>query len=298
MSISMTLARQTLKLRPGALRSDAALREAVALPRPAAPLPAALSRRHHCSREFIAGFEVVTLRPVTATEQTPHLVYLHGGAYVSPIAGAHWSIIAAIMRRVDVIVTVPMYPLAPQHTVDDALEFLDEVIPAHERLANPAPVLCGDSAGGGLALSYALHQRDTGRDPAAALILFAPFVDATLTNPAIPDLEERDPMLYAAQARTCGLWWAGHRDTSDPAVSPLYSDLIGLPPMHTFIGDHDILMPDAVQLHRKIRDAGGASRLTIAQGGFHVYMGIPWLPESRRALNHAADIIGSVPYAI
>ncbi|TDZ96392.1 alpha/beta hydrolase [Mycobacteroides salmoniphilum] len=298
MSLSMTLVRQVFKLRPGALSSDSALRQSVASARPATALPPTLSRSHRYSRECIGGFEVVTLRPVTATDATPHLVYLHGGAYVNPLIGAHWSLIAAIMRRVDVTVTVPMYPLAPAHTIDDALEFLDEVTPAHQHLNTPALVLCGDSAGGGLALSYAPHQRDTGRRPAAALVLFSPWVDVTMTNPAIPELEERDPILYAAQARTCGLWWAGSRDTADPAVSPLYADVAGLPPTQTFIGDHDILLPDAQQLHHRILEAGGASRLTVAKGGFHVYVGVPWLPESRRALNHTADIIRSVQNGI
>lgn len=295
MSISMTLVRQALKLRPSAMRSDTALRQAVSSQQPAADLPPILPRRYRCATQHIAGFDVVTLRRTMATTDTPHLVYLHGGAYVNQLAAPHWSIIAAIMHRVDVTISVPMYPLAPTHTVDDALEFLDEVIPAHN---TAPPILCGDSAGGGLALSYAVHQRETGRSPAPALILFAPWVDVTLTNPAIPELEALDPMLYAAQARTCGLWWAGSRNTTDPAVSPLYADLGGLPPVHTFIGDHDILQPDAQELHHRIREAGGASRLTIAKGGFHVYMGVPWIPESRSALNQVADIINSVQHRI
>jgi monoterpene epsilon-lactone hydrolase len=57
-------------------------------------------------------------------------------------------------------------------------------------------VYAGDSAGGGLALSYALSQRDQHTTPtAAALLLFSPWVDATMTNPHIASVEPHDIML-------------------------------------------------------------------------------------------------------
>ncbi|WP_157897084.1 alpha/beta hydrolase [Mycobacteroides salmoniphilum] len=266
----------------------------MARPRPAAKVPPALRRRYDCSHHSIDALDTITLRPARASQDTRHMVYLHGGAYVSPLVKPHWSIIAALMRRVDVAVTVPMYPLAPEFTVDDAVDFLDKVIAWGTDSGERAAVLCGDSAGGGLALSYALRQRDTGAETADAVILFSPWLDVTLRNPLIADIAPRDVMLNPEQLRTCGQWWAGSRSTTDPAVSPLRASLAGLPQVHTFIGDHDILLPDAELMHRSIQHEGGKSTLTIAKGGFHVYVGAPWIPESRQALNRAAQVIASI----
>jgi monoterpene epsilon-lactone hydrolase len=206
----------------------------------------------------------------------------------------HWRLISALLRRTPAAVTVPLYALAPQHGMDDAYRLLDAVT---ERLGDHAPagpvVYAGDSAGATLALTYAIRQRDTGAaNQPAALVLFSPGVDLTMTNPAITALEPRDSILTSAQVRTVGQWWSGGRPLSDPAVSPLRADLSGLPPAHLFAGDQEILFPDIEAMHDKIRLAGGSSTLTVARGGFHDYPVAFWTPESRQALDLAAAAVG------
>jgi RND superfamily putative drug exporter len=122
-------------------------------------------------------------------------------------------------------------------------------------------------------------------------VLFSPWVDVTLANPAIEPLEARDTMLASAPLRTCGNWWAGQHATTDPVVSPLYADLSHLPPACIFQGDRDLFLPDVSLLHEHIVQAGGTSTLTIARGGFHVYVGAPWTPEARFALDFAGRVI-------
>jgi len=186
-----------------------------------------------------------------------------------------------------------MYPLAPKQSIEEGLAFLDALSAHLERQAdNERLVYAGDSASGGLALSYAIRQRDNdvGRR-AAALILFAPWVDVTMTNPGIPAMEPADIMLVAAGLRTCGKWWAGSRDPADPAVSPIHADLAGLPPVSIFQGDRDLFLPDVTLLDQRIRQTGGDSSLTVAKGGFHVYVGAPWVPEAKYALDRAAAAI-------
>jgi epsilon-lactone hydrolase len=296
MSLSMTLTRHVAGLRPTPMRSEAAVRRQVAN----RPAPAAVSRslRRRCTidRSVVEGFDVMTLHPRAVTADGTHLVYLHGGAYVSELLGPHWAIIDALMRRTPVTVTVPMYGLAPQHTIDDAVVFLDAVT-AKLAAADPRRVvLAGDSAGGGLAVAYAQRQRDGGAGPDAdAVVLFSPWVDVTMSNPEIAAIEPRDIMLTSAALRVCGTWWAGRHDTTNPLVSPLYGDLGGLPPITTFQGDHDLFLPDVRRMHDSISRAGGANSLTVAAGGFHVYVGATWTPEAATALDRTATVIAGNP---
>src|SRR5690606_8098168 len=51
------------------------------------------------------------------------LVYLHGGAYCFEITSYHWDLIAELAERLAVQVTVPVYPLAPEHGYDDIFGF-------------------------------------------------------------------------------------------------------------------------------------------------------------------------------
>ena len=116
------------------------------------------------------------------------------------------------------------------------------------------------------------------------MVLIAPWVDIALENPAVAALQPLDPMLDADTSRACGRLWAGEHDLSDPLVSPLFADLSGLPPVHTFLGGRDILAADVGLLARRLREAGNGGRLTLVPNAFHVYVGAFWTPEARAAL--------------
>lgn len=55
----------------------------------------------------------------------------------------------------------------------------------------------GDSSGGNLVLSFVLStlQDDTTLPPPRSIVLLCPAVDLRLTNPAIEQVEKRDPLL-------------------------------------------------------------------------------------------------------
>ncbi|WP_231988660.1 alpha/beta hydrolase fold domain-containing protein [Mycobacterium sp. 1274761.0] len=234
----------------------------------------------------------MTVRPRSRAESRAHVLYLHGGSYTSSLVQLHWSIVAALLKRTESAVTLPLYPLAPEHTIDDALPFLDAVTRSLEIPKGKRLLYMGDSAGGGLALSYAIRQRDEQlQRQADAIVLFSPWVDVTMQNPDIARYEADDPILNRQQLKTCGTWWAGRREPTDPAVSPLLGNLAGLPPLHVFQGDHDLFLPDVQLLDRLVRQAGGASTLTVVPGGFHIYVGAPWIPEARTSLRMASDVV-------
>ncbi|WP_431233077.1 alpha/beta hydrolase [Mycolicibacterium psychrotolerans] len=293
MSLSLNATRLLVGLRPSMLSSAEALRRGVANPPRPAPVPASLRRRCTVSIEKIAGFDVVTLVPHGAAHSGRHVLYFHGGAYVSPLITPHWWLLSALLDRTPAALSIPLYPRAPEYVVDDALSFLDAAVPSLTDRYEGRLVYAGDSAGGGLALAQAIRQRDgaPGRTP-DALVLFAPWVDVTMTNEGIAPLERRDSMLFPEQLRQCGAWWAGRRSSTDPLVSPLYANLSGLPPMWSFVGDHDLLLPDVVELRERVVASGGSCQLTVARGGFHVYVGAPWTPEARRAIDIAASVVG------
>ncbi|WP_204866552.1 alpha/beta hydrolase fold domain-containing protein [Rhodococcoides corynebacterioides] len=128
------------------------------------------------------------------------VLYLHGGAFVSEIAAQHWSLVDELTEA-GLAVAVPHYGLAPDHTVDDAYPLLRSV---HERMVAEHGIdhtaIMGDSAGGTLALGLAQRLAAAGR-PGSHLCLIFPWLDLALTNPAIPDVEARDPWLTSVGLR-------------------------------------------------------------------------------------------------
>lgn len=121
--------------------------------RRAYPKPAPVTRplRAGCDvREgLVQGRPVFTLTPKAAPPPA-HIIYTHGGGYRNPLTTPHWWIIRQLVERTKASVTVPIYPLAPEHTYGAAYSLLEEV---YRGLTAETPagrvVLCGDSSGGG-----------------------------------------------------------------------------------------------------------------------------------------------------
>lgn len=255
---------------------------------PAAPAPRRLRRR--LESEQVAGFEVARLRPPgDAGARVPgSLLYFHGGAFVNGIAKQHWALIAYLSNATRRDVYVPYYGLAPRHDAADANAFLGALA---DRLRPRAPFhLLGDSAGGNLALRFA--QFPAHADTVAGLTLIAPWLDLSLSNPGIPEIESRDPWLSAAGLRPIGAHWAGGLPLQHPAVSPLFGPLDRLPPTAVFVGTRDICLPDC----RLLAERAPSVRLHTEEGSPHVYPLLP-TPEARTAreviLAHVEATLGA-----
>lgn len=283
-----------LRLLPTATSSAESVHRKIASNLQPAPVSKAVLRIADVAHDTVNGFPVIRLTPKVGDSGT-HLIYTHGGAYVFPLVSAHWGIIANLMRDTGVSVTVPLYGLAPRHGVDEAYALLDVVYDDAVARYGSRLFLAGDSAGGALAVGQAIRARDAAKTSAGALFLFSPWFDIDLVNPGIAAIEPRDPMLGRAGLIEAGRLWAGERDHRSADISPLFGNLGGLPPVHLYQGERDILAPDAELFARRVTDAGGDANYHLAGGAFHVFVGAPWTPEAKRALADAARVIRSVP---
>jgi epsilon-lactone hydrolase len=293
MSVSMTLTRFALSITPSSYVTETAMRRSLPRDDHDAPIPRSLTRICSITRARVRGAWITTLEPKTGATGT-QLVYLHGGVYVHGVVSAHWRIISTFIRKTGATVTVPSYGLAPRSTVDDAYPFLETVYRAV--LGRPgigSVILAGDSCGAALAVGLAIKCRDQNIRPPAALFLFSPWVDATMTNPEIDRYLARDPMLAPTGMVAAATDWAGDRDPSDALISPINANLVGLPPMYVYQGGRDILLPDARRFAAKARSAGQLLELRIFPAGVHDFVGAGWTPEARAAFRHVAERIAA-----
>ncbi|MGH3425393.1 MAG: alpha/beta hydrolase fold domain-containing protein, partial [Nocardioidaceae bacterium] len=238
------------------------------------------------SSDSVGGMTVWTIRPRNRPVAT-RVVYLHGGGYVHPLTVDYWRLVRALTSSPAEVI-VPGYPLAPDATVDDVLPRL---LALEEQTDSHLPtVLMGDSAGGALAIVIAQQMR--ARRPApAGVVALCPWLDATLDEEAVADLESTDPMLAESGLRAAGRWWAGTRSPADPVVSPLAGELDGLPPVDVFIGDHDILRPAVNDLARRAQRVSLDLHVHEVSAMFHVWMTrlIPEGRRTRRQLSHVVE---------
>lgn len=139
-------------------------------------------------------------------------------------------------------------------------------------------MVAGDSAGAGLATGLALATGIA----LAGLLLISPWLDVTMTNPAIRALEDRDVMLGVPGLRYWGRAWAGEWALDDPRVSPIHGDLGTLPPTRIYQGGRDVFLADARRCAVLAEKAGGDVALEEFPDGFHVFPGATFTPEAHR----------------
>jgi epsilon-lactone hydrolase len=235
------------------------------------------------------------------------VVHFHGGGYCtgSPAEPKDWA--AHLSVRAGCRVILPDYRLAPEHPYPAGVEDACAVLSAVLAEAAPGPVVVsGDSAGGGLALITALalngQGNGTGDDPEAGIapgiagcILLSPWLDLTVDWAAMPELARRDVVLSPAWLEACAEAYAPSEDRAQPAISPLYADLAGLPPLLIQSGTDDLLHPDAHRLAARARDAGVDVTYTRWPHMWHDFVLQPDLvAAANNALTQAAWFIGQV----
>jgi len=234
------------------------------------------------------GMTTWTVRPRRA-RPVARIVYFHGGGYVHPLSPDYWRLVRALASAPAEVV-VPAYPLAPQATVDEVLPRLLDIAEGDTGRGTLLTVVMGDSAGGALALVVAQQLRDAGRQQPAAVVALCPWLDATLSEDAVQDLEAADPMLAESGLRAAGRWWSGERGPEDPLVSPVHGRLDGLPPLEVFIGDRDILRPAVDDLARRADEQHADLRVHEVSAMFHVWM-TRAIPEARRTRRRLVQLV-------
>lgn len=234
------------------------------------------------------GVSGISLRPHVA-DAGPRVLYLHGGAYCFGSPATHASFVARLASACEVCAFAASYRLAPEHPYPAAL---DDARAAYLAIAarHKPPVLVGDSAGGGLALSLAIACRDEGLPPPAGVALISPWVDLTCGGESIRINAGRDAMLRPQYLDRCASAYAGRFDRSDPRVSPLFADLSGLPAVVVHVAGQELFLSEGVGIAARLRDAGVDVEAKLYKGmwhDFHIHAGM-----MKRADEAVTDLAG------
>ena len=193
----------------------------------------------------------------------PAMVFYHGGGFVIGTVDTHASFCAEIARVLDVPVISVEYRLAPEHrwpaAPDDCEAAARWVADSPGELGRSVTglILCGDSAGGTLAIVAAMDLRD--RPATVPVIVQAPIYPAADTSKPYPSFDAfaegflltRDTMLWFADAYAA--------DVANSRGSPLIGSMTGLPPAVIVTASLD-----------PIRDQGRAYAAALAQAGVPV----------------------------
>ncbi|MCY1723306.1 alpha/beta hydrolase [Prolixibacteraceae bacterium Z1-6] len=199
---------------------------------------------------------VVTFASNAATS-SKHIVFLHGGGYTVEVQNGHWWLVEQLVKKSANKLSFIDYPLAPEHNYLHAHAMLTE---AYTQLCQKHPndifYLLGDSAGGGFCLAFAQNLRDTHFAPQPEKIaLLSPWLDLSMCNPAIAEMEPLDLLLSTKTLLSCANWFANGLDLKSPVLSPLYGTMNDLKSVAAFVGSHELFLPDCRLLKQKLESS-------------------------------------------
>lgn len=250
--------------------------------------PVKVAERLDIKWRKVADHIVYEARPKGAAASR-RILYLHGGAYCFELTSFHWKLIAELVERLSAHVTIPVYPLAPEHDFHDIYAMTKAVY--REVLGEGRDVaIAGDSAGGNMALVLTMMAAENGWPIADRLVLISPGLDMTLANPETLNVALIDPWLGVQGGMEAVKIYAADLDFGDWRISPLYGDLSILPPTLIFSGTRDMLYPDSVIFTEKAKRLGADVRLVVGKGMFHVWPLID-MPEARDARDRMVEFL-------
>ena len=251
--------------------------------------PASLHQRLNIQTRTVDGFPVYEIAPRAGERK--RILYLHGGAYVFEITPYHWHLIAEMADRLGYGITVPIYPIAPEHDFHAMFGMVGDVYRQMlDEMEAEDIVFMGDSAGGNMAVVLTMMAAEEGLPLPSRHVLISPGLDMSLSNPALFEAERNDPWLGIPGGLEAIRMYSAGIDRSDWHISPIYGDLSVLPKTLLLTGSHDLLTPDNLIFAQKARDAGVEVDVVHEEGMFHAWPLID-MPEARRARQHIVTFL-------
>jgi monoterpene epsilon-lactone hydrolase len=212
------------------------------------------------------------------------ILYLHGGAFIIRMPESYAEMVSRLCKGIGASAFMPWYRLAPEHPFPAAAE--DSFKAYQYLLKTHAPdqiVVMGDSAGGNLTLSLLNLVKQRGLPFPRAAVALSPITDFAEISSTWLMNKRLDPLFAMKPYALPQLHYLRGKHILDPAASPIYGDLEGLPPLLVVVGGVEALRDDGVGYVRKAVAAGVAAQVHIWQGMPHVHTLTNMLPEQRLA---------------
>jgi epsilon-lactone hydrolase len=240
----------------------------------------------------IAGVPVRIVTPEGLPESNKDkvLLNLHGGGFNSDSGSYTESIPIASYTKIKVVAV--LYRLAPESPFPAAVD--DSVAVYKELLKTYKPdhvVIYGTSAGAILTAEVASKLKQLGLPMPAALGIFSGMGDFARNGDsiAIYSLRGFSGHLDPPEPGAHDPFYVGSTDPKDPVLSPIYSDMHGLPPTLFVTSGRDLLLSGTINLHRAYLNSGVDARLVVYDALPHAFWYSPLLPEAIEANHIMAD---------
>jgi monoterpene epsilon-lactone hydrolase len=219
-------------------------------------------------------------------EGAPPIVWIHGGGFAFCSPRTHRAAAGALAAITGREVWLPDYPLAPEQPFPAAHRALD-----HVPIEGPLDIV-GDSAGGNLALSWALRRQNGDR-----LALLSPWVDLRVNGASSSNNVADHSAFDRDDLREYASLYLGGEAPTNPACSPVLADrasFAALGEVYIECAANELLNADAQLLASRMREAGVSLTTHEEARAHHGWQLLPdILPEAKQSAERLGQFLAS-----
>lgn len=212
------------------------------------------------------------------------IIYIHGGGFFADLSETYWDYISEIFEQTNSEIYMPQYPVTPEHNCEPTYKMLLTLYKQILKTTLPNQiVIMGDSAGGGISLSFAMLLRDKKLPQPKEIIMISPCLKlAAVTEDEramAEELDEKDPIISYPCMESVRKMWGGKRKKKDYIVNPFYGKVCGLPRLTLFTGTWDVLYLFNREFYERVKSEGIPLDFYVREKMIHAYIIFP-VPES------------------
>lgn len=255
----------------------------------------------HCVTSGEQSVPLRLYRPIADAALQPAILFLHGGGFVIGSLESHDELCRELALRSGAVVVAVGYALAPETPFPGALEDCRAALAWLQNggvdlgIDTARLAICGDSAGGNLAVGTALWARKQGM-ALRHIGLIYPALDPGCASASAHELGSGFIL-----TRTFMQWfWKAYLgdggDPLDPRAAVATAELTGLPPISLATAEYDPLRDEGEAFAQLARTAGVEVTARRYLGMIHGFASMPrTTPVAGRAIaDIAADIARSL----
>ncbi|MDN4618413.1 alpha/beta hydrolase [Paenibacillus sp. PsM32] len=220
---------------------------------------------------------IVIYEPVSKHKMMSGVLWIHGGGYIIGGAEINDALCRRFVLETDSLVVSVDYRLAPEHPYPAPLEDCYSALKWFSENATTLGVdsnriaVAGQSAGGGLTAALSLLARDRKGPKIAFQMPLYPMIDDRNITPS--SYEITDARVWNRESNIFGwqmyLGKDGNNDISQYAAPARATDLSGLPPTYTCVGELDLFRDETIDYVTRLLRAGVPTEFHIYPGSYH-----------------------------
>ncbi|EAQ96556.1 alpha/beta hydrolase fold domain-containing protein [Congregibacter litoralis] len=187
------------------------------------------------------------------------LIYTAGGGFLLPPSQPQIQAAQRLGELCGTDTLINLHALSPEAPFPEPIDDTERLITwACERYGASNVVLAADTAGASISLGALLKMRDAGAELPAAIQLFSPWNDLSLSGWSyITKSATADSPFRMETAAFCARAYLGNVPASNPLASAVFAELHDLPALAIHTSRFDMHFDDALSLIQRISEGDG-----------------------------------------